>query len=134
MDCKTACGKCCAPIIMDKDFVEEHKDKYQREIKQIFPTLNNEIIPLTYDLKCVFQTEDGKCAVYNDRPEVCREYSCNGKPPEKPICCMQRTKVNYKDKNTTVRIGVYMEYCDLDEGEDENWWFDRVNKWYGEEK
>jgi Fe-S-cluster containining protein len=68
--CKKNCGECCGPIPISKELFEKHKDKIQREIKQIVGDFY-----LTEDLKCIFlNKETKKCEVYEDRPQICRNY------------------------------------------------------------
>ena len=67
--CKENCGECCGPIPINKKLFEKHKDKIQREIKQIVGDFY-----LTEDLKCIFLNKETKCAIYEDRPQICRNY------------------------------------------------------------
>lgn len=63
---------CCGIIYFKKDFIERNKNKFQVEPTEI--KTDGEIgAVITDDLMCVFLNRKTKlCAVYDDRPEVCR--------------------------------------------------------------
>jgi len=73
INCPENCGDCCGPVPMTEEFLKEHSDKIQRptlEVVEAGPYL----ILRTEGLKCVFLTDNGRCAIYNDRPEVCVKF------------------------------------------------------------
>ena len=123
IECHIKCGKCCYPVIMDKDFVHSHKDKFQREICKKLPVLYNNILPVTFDMKCVFLKEDCTCAVYEDRPDVCKDYICDGSDKVSTMTCIARSRFTPKDSDISCRIGVYVEYCDKKKAYEEDDWF-----------
>lgn len=47
------------------------------------------IIPITSDLLCPFLKKDLGCAIYEDRPEVCRKYGDETHPM---LCCPMQDK------------------------------------------
>jgi len=65
---------CCGPVIMPKEIWERNKDKAQRPLKEFFELDKGACVPATEDLKCIFLNAEGKCAIYDDRPQVCKDY------------------------------------------------------------
>lgn len=71
--CINGCHLCCEPINLTKEFWNKHKDKAQLlyELWEV----DGLILPLRKDDDhCVFLTTMNGCAVYDDRPIVCRIY------------------------------------------------------------
>lgn len=79
------CHSCCCGIIpLEKELYEKNKDKIITEPIKIEeyhdsdPFDNNIkkdfVVPITENIKCCFLQSDYKCAIYNDRPKVCRVY------------------------------------------------------------
>lgn len=59
---------CCGIVPLGEDLIEKHKKKFQVEPVEI-----KEGVVVTEDLRCVFMNRETKlCAIYDDRPEVCR--------------------------------------------------------------
>ena len=86
MKCKPNCGKCCTNIEIPHKIFNANKDKIQREIIELrdYP---NGYYPITKDKMCCFLTADKRCAIYPDRPEICRLY---GESDDLP--CMEGLK------------------------------------------
>ena len=63
---------CCGILPFKKEFLEKHKEKFQ--VKPVQISDSKEIVGvITEDLKCIFlNRETNLCAIYQDRPEVCR--------------------------------------------------------------
>ncbi len=78
LDC--GCGECCGIIPFSKSFIKRHKSKIQKKfLKKIGfrgeKNPNTEFIyPMTKDLSCIFLTPQFKCAIYSERPDVCRKF------------------------------------------------------------
>ena len=68
---------CCGCIPIKKELFIKHIDKVQREIVEMIPIGRDEVFPRTEDFKCVFLTNENKCAIYEDRPNVCRDFGTN---------------------------------------------------------
>ena len=74
------CGKCCQKVVLpypnipNKD-MERWLKFHKIEIK------NGSII--IYN-KCDKLTDDGLCSIYEDRPQLCRDYDCT----RKKECCL----------------------------------------------
>jgi len=79
--CKENCNAdCCGSIYMDRELVEKNKHKMQRKFKEI-KIFDNISFVETEDGKCVFLGWDNNCAIYDQRPQICRDY---GQTPELP--------------------------------------------------
>ena len=95
MSCKTTCnieigsgrckGDCCGPVPIPKEVLDRNRFKIQRPIAQEIEMFPGEFVPLTRDLNCVFLTKDFKCAIYDERPWVCRKFG-SGDPSPRLQC------------------------------------------------
>ena len=82
--CPSACGAlCCRYITIEID--PPHKGKVNRdEARWILFHENTHLLRedtswyVQVDVHCENLTEDQRCAVYHDRPDVCREYETEG--------------------------------------------------------
>jgi len=79
MDCSKCLHQCkamcCGVVPISKDIFAKNKDKLNKNrpiIEEI--DLGDSLIPLTKTGTCPFLTDDYKCGIYNDRPEVCRKF------------------------------------------------------------
>ena len=82
-DCSiaTKCkSDCCGLVIMPTDIWERNKALAQRPLKEL-SILGEECVPITGDLLCIFLDSNHRCAIYNDRPDVCKEYGLNDDLP-----------------------------------------------------
>lgn len=64
---------------MNSEFVESHRKFFQKPVREEFfinTSAGKEIIIVTdtSDRACVFLKEDNSCAVYEDRPEICKNF------------------------------------------------------------
>lgn len=71
-------GSCCGMIPFNRDFLMNNLKYQQRAFYDLKFLEGYEALPLTDDLKCIFLTPQNKCAIYENRPEVCRKYFCEG--------------------------------------------------------
>ena len=76
--CRPNCGDCCAMVTIHKNVWEKHKDKALKPVKEL-RELRDSVLPITHDGYCVFLSDDKKCMIYSDRPQVCRDFG------EKPL-------------------------------------------------
>lgn len=53
-------------------------DQRVRDVREHYH-VEGTVIPLTVDGECCFLTEDRRCNVYEDRPEMCKNYMCDTK-------------------------------------------------------
>jgi len=72
--CKKDCGNCCGCVPFTLEVIEKHKDKFQREVIETLPAGEDEVVVVSNTGMCVFLKEDKSCAIYEDRPDVCRKY------------------------------------------------------------
>ncbi len=72
--CK-GCAKCCGPVPFKIQFYHDHtsliQTKPEREFVGAFPGM---VVPITEFAVCVFLTDAGRCAIYDERPMICRLY------------------------------------------------------------
>jgi Fe-S-cluster containining protein len=83
------CGWCCEKFPMDPTLVNTHRDKFQRpvrnEILKFHPfTAQLVMIVDTDSSYCVFLKSDNTCAIYEDRPKICRMFGHSEGPLECP--------------------------------------------------
>jgi Fe-S-cluster containining protein len=78
-DCKKQHPKCkaicCGCIAFDKALWERNQNKVVREpVKVLSSSDDTQVFPITKDMICSFLREDFYCNIYDERPDVCREY------------------------------------------------------------
>lgn len=81
INCREAIAKgecqanCCGPVPIPNEDWKRLRFKKKRAIymlmEDVFPGV---VIPLGFDAHCVFLTHDFRCAIYDQRPEVCRQF------------------------------------------------------------
>ena len=71
--CKENCGDCCGVVPIKKEVWEKNLAKAQRNIKEVVE-IEGEVYIITDDLKCIFLSKRKKCVIYEDRPQICRNY------------------------------------------------------------
>lgn len=84
-DCKSQhhkCkAKCCGIIDFQTEFWEKNQHNVITQPIEVIPFPNGEnVIPITESGYCAFLREDYQCNIYQDRPEVCREYGSESTP------------------------------------------------------
>jgi Fe-S-cluster containining protein len=67
-------ANCCGCIPMSEEFFYSHQKFVRRAIEELIPLEDNEVYPATKSGKCVFLSESNECLVYEERPQVCRDY------------------------------------------------------------
>ena len=95
-ECKKYHGQCkarCCGVVPIKLSLWKKKQKYiQSSPKEIMFGKSKEgkvVIPLTETLLCPFLKEDLSCAIYEDRPDVCRKF---GDETHELLCCPMQDK------------------------------------------
>lgn len=70
-DCR-GCGECCSRILPMSQYDIERLRSYVRKrgIEQIPERAE-------IDMLCPYLTDDGECAVYHARPDICRGFRCD---------------------------------------------------------
>jgi len=56
------------------------KGKTPRKENMTIPFPGGHIIVVDADMKCIMLTEDYRCSIYNERPEVCRKFGEDNHP------------------------------------------------------
>lgn len=73
--CKENCGECCEDgMIFNRDFFYANEGKAKRKIMVVLELKDNNVYPATFDRICPFRGDDCKCAIYDDRPELCKNF------------------------------------------------------------
>ena len=75
-DCRK-CGECCRlngliPPVLEHDTGPDW-------LLSLVQILREHTTDIAGDRPCMFLTRDNRCAIYNDRPNVCREFDCRRK-------------------------------------------------------
>lgn len=79
--CKERCGDCCRAIDLEESLINKHKNKFQTLPGKIVKT-DFGIVINTEDGKCVFLNRmTRRCAIYEERPQVCLDYGNDNKCP-----------------------------------------------------
>lgn len=104
LDCKNSCGECCGIISISKELAKRTEHLAQVKPKKIIEN-GNDIWVITEDLFCIYLNRKTKrCAIYDERPEVCRNY---GSIPALP-CPYFREDGTRRDKieRTAIQIKI----------------------------
>jgi Fe-S-cluster containining protein len=74
------CGECCEDkIFLDISFLSEYRQNFQRKIvKALHSEQMEQLAIITEDGKCVFLRADNSCAIYPNRPDICRMFGIPG--------------------------------------------------------
>jgi hypothetical protein len=80
-DCQLAFEKglcnadCCGPVPIPKELWEKVKAEAKKPFKLL--EIKGEVVPEPIEgLTCIF-LQNKRCTIYNDRPEICRDYGIN---------------------------------------------------------
>lgn len=99
--CKENCGECCEDgMIFNKQFFEENKENVKRKIMVVLELKDNMVYPATFDRFCPFLREDYKCAIYENRTDLCKKFGVT----EHMSCPYIDTDGNPRSKEETERI------------------------------
>ncbi len=90
-------AECCGIVPIPRTLWQRKQHAIQREVKSIFkPTdmmkdddIENVIFAITEDNYCPFLSQDLECAIYEDRPELCRKFGDESHPL---MCCPMQDK------------------------------------------
>ena len=74
------CGQCCGVVPIPVNKYMKHLDDIQTIPEKCIQD-KKYIIAITHDLRCIFLTDNNLCAIYNDRPEICRRFGNDIKIP-----------------------------------------------------
>ena len=74
-ECLKNCGLCCGPVPIKKEIYEKNKGKAR---PHAMTDLGSHILALQGSTaKCAFLTEENRCSIYDERPDVCRLFGCS---------------------------------------------------------
>ncbi len=91
-------GMCCGVVPIPRVLWQKKQHAIQRQPKEVMKVegvhkvtgeRETVIIPMTEDHYCPFLKKDLSCAIYEDRPEICRKYGDESHPM---MCCPMQDK------------------------------------------
>ena len=77
---------CCGLVPIPKDTYIKNKHLLQRTVKEFDDVLPGQVIAADENMICGFLTKDFKCAIYDERPDVCRKFGSIGETHVMLIC------------------------------------------------
>jgi Fe-S-cluster containining protein len=77
--CKSGCGECCGCVPVSRSSWKKYQARAVR-IERV-DEAGNLVLPITTDGKCCFLNDSRECAIYKDRPNICRIYGRSVKIP-----------------------------------------------------
>jgi Fe-S-cluster containining protein len=83
-------AECCGVVPIPEDIYIRNRHLLQRRVKVLDNIFPGQIIAADKNLVCGFLTADFKCAIYNERPEVCRKFGSIGETHEMLICAHKK--------------------------------------------
>jgi len=93
-------AKCCGIVPIKLSTWSKNQHNLQREVKEVIKGTSSEgkvVIPITEDNYCPFLKEDLECAIYENRPEVCKKF---GDESHELLCCPMQDR-NGETRNET---------------------------------
>jgi Fe-S-cluster containining protein len=91
---------------MNKDLIEKNLSKIQEKPESCEELEKNIVIAITKSSNCIFLTKDKKCAIYEDRPEVCKLYGTS-KTNQDLMCPYLKHNGNKRSKADQKKIDRY---------------------------
>jgi len=82
-------AKCCGPVPIKRSVFNANFHLVQRPVEDLMDFVDETVIAKTADLTCPFLSSDFKCQIYNDRPDVCKEFGSEVHPH---MTCSFQTK------------------------------------------
>jgi Fe-S-cluster containining protein len=76
-------AQCCGVVPIPSKVWEANQDKINRKPQQVMFEMDA-IIPVTKDGICPFLSDEHRCNIYDDRPEICQKFSDESHPM---MCC-----------------------------------------------
>ena len=78
MDCAQCAGACCEEVHLSAEFVFRpgHDDVAEWLRQHGEPSVDG----LRWELRCIKLEPGGRCSIYEDRPQLCRDYEPGGAP------------------------------------------------------
>ena len=66
------CGECCGAVPLPRIIFTKYKHLGERKYQ--IKHFNDEIVPVTEDMVCIFLDKNKRCKIYIHRPKVCRDF------------------------------------------------------------
>lgn len=96
---------CCGIVPIPENIFNKHKSKItinykiNEELKKFHSKFKGYIVPITDDYKCPFLDRDNlKCIIYEDRPNICRDYGVMGNKSKYLQCPYLKPNGNVRNK------------------------------------
>jgi Fe-S-cluster containining protein len=83
-------AECCGPVPIPENLYLNRKHLLQRKVKEFQGVFAGTVIAVDKNMTCGFLTKDFKCAIYNERPEVCQKFGSVGETHLMLICPEKR--------------------------------------------
>lgn len=71
--CPPDCGFCCGLVGLDPELYEKNLHKVQRKVVKRW-MVGSKLYLATGERYCLFLNDKGRCEIYDDRPQVCRDF------------------------------------------------------------
>ena len=91
-------AECCGVVPIPRAIFERNKHKLQREVQTITDAFPGQVIALAENATCGFLTLDHKCAIYEERPSVCRKFGSVNETHEMLICPHKKEWAKSKER------------------------------------
>jgi len=129
--CLKMCGECCGVVPLKEEIILRNIEKIQVAPTKTL-TIDGEKYPMTEDLFCIFLNRETKqCMIYDDRPDVCRDYGikeelpcpylkCNGNRRSPAKTRRMQRQINHDVDANLIQIKKYAKLEDAKRGELEN--------------
>ena len=75
--CRAAC---CGLVPIPARLLHECSNMMQRQIAMQVEVEDDNIIAVDDNFRCVFLTPDYRCAIYDQRPQICRDFGSDAHP------------------------------------------------------
>lgn len=85
-------AECCGLVPIPLSIWSKNQHRIQREVKNILHIQKDgrkDILPVTEELYCPFLKDDLSCAIYEERPEICKKFGDESNPL---LCCPMQDK------------------------------------------
>lgn len=103
---------CCGIVPIDAKVYKANEHKRTRPVIQEIPFKDAEILPHTMDKRCCFLGEDLRCQIFNDRPQVCKDY---GNEEHTALTCAYQNK-DGKERSKQAKKRIKREHKKYVEG------------------
>lgn len=95
-------AECCSFAPIPLDTVLKNTDKFQQQPLSMPEVGDGWVIPVTGNGKCVFLQPDSKCAIYDQRPDICQKFG--DESHQHLTCAHQRKDGSARDRAERRRL------------------------------